>query len=131
MYLIKNPRKFQLGGGRVLPGLVYNNNQALMQHLASPKPSGFDEMMQVEGLRFQHDNARRANAQLLLQNEQFSFEQEQAKIRNEQVELQEKRLQEAHEYQKAKDGLAFAEKFHDKITGIKYNPRHEQTIKQA
>ena len=130
MYLIKNPRKFQLGGGRVLPGLVYNNNPALMQHLASPKPSGFNEMMQVEGLRFQHDNARRANANLLLQDEQFHFDQEQAKIKNEQIKIQEERLQEAHEYQKAKDGLAFAEKFHDKITGIKYNPRHEQTIKE-
>lgn len=128
MYLIKNPRKFQLGGGRVLPGLVYNNNPALIQHLASPKPSGFNEMMQVEGLRFQHDNARRANAQLMLQDEQLFFEQEQAKIKNEQIKIQEKRLQEAHEYQKAKDGLAFAKNWKDEITGMKYNPRHQQTV---
>lgn len=126
MYHLKNIKKYQLGGGRLLPGLVYQNDPKVMQALSSPAPSGFEPMMAVENLRLQRDQGRRANAQLLMQGEAQQFNEQQAKIRNEQAAAQEERLAKQFEYDKAKYGLEVAEKFQDKLTGFKYNPKHQQ-----
>jgi hypothetical protein len=131
MYHLKNVKKFQVGGGRLLPGLVYQNDPKLMQYLSSNPASGLAGTFQVENLRLQHDAARRADAQLLQQDEQQYFNEQQAAIRNKQAEAQEARLNQQHEYEKAKYGLEAAKDFQDKITGIKYNPKHQAVFNQA
>lgn len=131
MYYLKNVKKFQVGGGRLLPGLVYQNDPKVMQYLASPIASGLAGNFQVENLRLQHDNARRADAQLMMQDEAMYLEEQQNKIRNEQIKSQEERLNKQFEYEKARYGLEAAKEFQDKMTGIKYNPKHKDVFNQA
>lgn len=73
-------RRFQAGGGRILPKLVYGQSP-IANLLGQPVPSGFKENMAVENLKIQQDQNIRAENQFIanldqqaIQNQMFEKE---------------------------------------------------------